>query len=866
LSDATGDILEDETLINVLAESKTTSKEINERVAEAEIIEKEIDECRLGYVPVAFRASLLYFCIADLANIDSMYQYSLQWFVNLFIVAIDTSPASDDLPTRLTNLNEFFTKLLYSNVCRSLAEMHKLLFSFLLGVRIMQGDNKINDDEWRYLVTGGPATKAIPNPSPDWLTDNNWNQILSMSDLPFYNNFEQTFIENIASFKRFFDSINPHLEILPDPWQEKLTPFQRLLVLRCLRPDKMAPALQIFIADSLGNEYNHFPTFDLELSYQAANSCTPLILVLAKGADPTSNVVDFANERGFKDKFSSISLGQGQGPLARRLIDDAKRKGCWVLLQNCHLAISWLPTLELCCEELSPDNCHEDFRLWLTSSPTPKFPVSVLQNGVKMTKEPAKGLRANLNQSYENFTEEQVNRTGKPEIFKKLLFSLCFFHAIILDRRKFGPLGWNIPYAFAENDLAVCITQLTEFIDMYDEVPYKVIHFLAYDVNYGGRVTDQQDRRTIEYILDDFMKADVLSNEYKFSTSGKYMSVEVGNREHYLKKIAEMDLVPEPEVFGLHDNADITSAAQQTNEMFNTILGLLPRSSSGAGATREETIASVAKGILQKGLSSWDIESVSKKYPTLYSESMNTVLTQEAVRYNKLISTINQTLNDLLKALKGEMVMTEVLEGMADGLFTNRVPEVWETVAYPSLMPLASWVNDLVARIEFLQKWVDEGTPIVFWISGFFFPQAFLTGSLQNYARKMQKPIDTVKFDFKVIIPAYNEVDVKPDNGIYIYGLFLQGCRWDANLHSLVDSKPKELFSNFPVMWLEPTDKPPSFEGMFKCPVYKELNRRGTLSTTGHSTNFVLPVQVPTRDPPKKWVKAGVALFCSLDY
>jgi dynein heavy chain len=181
-------------------------------------------------------------------------------------------------------------------------------------------------------------------------------------------------------------------------------------------------------------------------------------------------------------------------------------------------------------------------------------------------------------------------------------------------------------------------------------------------------------------------------------------------------------------------------------------------------------------------------------------------------------------------------------------------------------MPLASWISDLCARVAFLQKWVDEGTPIVFWISGFFFPQAFLTGSLQNYARKYQKPIDSVQFDFQVMLEPYTSFKEKPSDGIYIHGLFLQGCRWDPEAYSLVDSKPKELFSAFPTMWLQPTDEDVNFDGKYKCPVYKELNRRGTLSTTGHSTNFVMPVQIPTRDPMKKWVKAGVALFCALDY
>jgi len=113
-----------------------------------------------------------------------------------------------------------------------------------------------------------------------------------------------------------------------------------------------------------------------------------------------------------------------------------------------------MPKLETIVENLDSSN-HRDFRLWMTSMPAKTFPVSVLQNSVKMTLEPPSGLRQNCLGTYESLDWKDIEDALRPDIVKKLLFGFCFFHAIVQDRRKFGPIGWNIPYAFTNEDLMV---------------------------------------------------------------------------------------------------------------------------------------------------------------------------------------------------------------------------------------------------------------------------------------------------------------------------------------------------------------------------------------------------------------------------
>ena len=150
----------------------------------------------------------------------------------------------------------------------------------------------------------------------------------------------------------------------------------------------------------------------------------------------------------------------------------------------------------------------------------------------------------------------------------------------------------------------------------------------------------------------------------------------------------------------------------------------------------------------------FDLEMVIEKYPTEYTESMNTVLTQEVIRYNKLLKVMAEMLFNVQKAVKGEIVMSEDLEKMSSSLFDNMVPAKWADVGFLSQKPLSSWVQDLNQRVKFLKDWIDGGTPAVYWISGFFFPQAFFTGTLQNYARKHVIAIDELDFEFKI----YDEI------------------------------------------------------------------------------------------------------------
>ena len=316
LKESEGMILDNEPLINTLQQSKMTTSMIVKRVAEATETDKKIAEEREGYRSVATRGSLVYFVIADLAQMDPMYQYSLEYFKKLYNYCIDVSEKSDDLQTRLDILIAYITDFMYKNVCRGLFERHKLIFSFLICTQIQRQEGGIAFSEWNYILRGNPQiiNGGPKNPDPTFIKQREWEAIQGLeAALPaFFTGLIESMASSIKAWKQWATAEMPQDAALPDPWEGSLNSFQKMIVLKIFREEKLVFATSKYVAEKMGQSFTESPPIQLAEIYPDTDYKTPIIFVLSSGSDPTGALIKFAEEMNMLSRLSSISLGQGQ--------------------------------------------------------------------------------------------------------------------------------------------------------------------------------------------------------------------------------------------------------------------------------------------------------------------------------------------------------------------------------------------------------------------------------------------------------------------------------------------------------------------------------------------------------------------------
>ncbi|XP_071672848.1 dynein axonemal heavy chain 9-like isoform X6 [Patagioenas fasciata] len=860
LSSASGNFLGDTALVENLEITKQTAAEIEEKVQESKVTETKINEAREHYRPAAARASLLYFIMSDLHAIHPMYQFSLKAFSVVFQKAIERAPPDESLPQRLLNLIDSITFSVFQYTTRGLFECDKLTYTAQVTFQILLMSKEINTVELDFLLRY-PAQTRVTSPV-EFLSNHSWGGIKALSSMEEFRNLDRDIEGSAKRWKKFVESECPEKEKFPQEWKNK-SALQRLCILRAVRPDRMSYAVRDFVEEKLGSKYVAGRSLDFATTFEESGPATPVFFILSPGVDPLKDVEKQGKKLGYtfnNRNFHNVSLGQGQEVVAEQALDLAAKEGHWVILQNIHLVAKWLSSLEKKLEQHS-EGSHQDFRVFISAEPAPSpeshiIPQGILENSIKITSEAPTGMHANLHKALDNFNQDTLEMCTRENEFKSILFALCYFHAAVAERRKFGPQGWNRSYPFNTGDLTISVNVLYNYLEASTKVPYDDLRYLFGEIMYGGHITDDWDRRLCKTYLEEFIKPEMLEGEFLLAPGFPLP----GNLDYngYHQYIDDA-LPPEsPYLYGLHPNAEIGFLTQTSEKLFRTMLEMQPRDTSvgeGGVGTRDETVKALLEEMLEKLMDEFNIAELMAKVEERTPYAV--VAFQECERMNILTSEIKRSLKELDLGLKGELTMTSDMENLQNALFLDTVPESWIKRAYPSTASLGTWFADLLTRIKELEAWTgDFSLPSTVWLAGFFNPQSFLTAIMQSTARKNKWPLDKMTLQCDVTKKNREDFASPPREGAYVHGLFMEGARWDAQAGIIAEARLKELTPAMPVIFIKaiPADKQ-DIRSTYRCPVYKTRQRGPT---------YVWTFNLKTRENPSKWVLAGVALLLQI--
>ncbi|KAK7114139.1 dynein axonemal heavy chain 5-like isoform X2 [Littorina saxatilis] len=856
LTSTQGSLVDDEDLINVLNVTKVTALDVSQKLVVAAETEIKINTAREEFRPVATRGSILYFLIVEMSLVNNMYQTALRQFLQLFDRSMAKSQKSPITQKRIQNIIEFMTFEVFRYAVRGLYETDKLTFTLLLALKIDLQGNKIKHDEFMTFIKGGASLDMnVVQPKPHkWIIDLTWLNLVELSNLHQFSGILDQVTRNEKQWRQWFDKDAPEEEVIPDGYNNNLDVFRRLLLVRSWCPDRTLPQAKKYIGDSLGERFAEGVILDLEKMWEESEPRTPMVCLLSMGSDPTVSIESLAKKH--RLELRAISMGQGQEIHARRMLQQGMTQGGWLMLQNCHLSLDYVQ--EVMDNIIEADQVEETFRLWVTTEEHPKFPISFLQISIKFTNEPPEGIKAGLKRTYATITQDFLDISNMPQ-WKPMLYGVGFMHTIVQERRKFGPLGWNIPYEFNTSDYNASVQFVQNHLDDMDikkGVNWICVRYMFGEIQYGGRVTDDFDKRLLNTFCRVWFGENMFQPNFCFYKG--YIIPKCAKIAEWNEYINSLPSADTPEVFGLHANADITYQSKTAKSILDTILNIQPKDAgSGGGETREAFVYRLADDMLGKLPGDYVPFEVAERLQKMGAlQPMNIFLRQEIDRMQKVIVLVRTTLIDLKLAIDGTIIMSENLRDALDCMYDARVPNLWRKISWDS-STLGFWFTELIDRNAQFHTWCHDGRPNTFWMTGFFNAQGFLTAMRQEVTRAHKGwALDNVILQNDVTKYMKDDINQPPSEGVYVYGLYLEGAGWDRRGSKLIESKNKVLFESMPVIHIYAKDVAAPDARMYTCPIYKKPRRT--------DLTYIADVMLRTTQSPDHWILRGVALLCDI--
>lgn len=424
---------------------------------------------------------------------------------------------------------------------------------------------------------------------------------------------------------------------------------------------------------------------------------------------------------------------------------------------------------------------------------------------------------------------------------------------------------------FNESDFRVSTTIIRTYLNKAlnskdGKIPWTTLRYLIGETIYGGRVTDDYDRRILMCYLEEYLGDfifDSFQPFYFFSNSHiQYKVPMAGSKDDYLSYIDGLPLTNAPDVFGLHPDAEVGYLTNAVKDMWSQLVSLQPRTSEGAGGiSREDFIASIASDVQAKLPILFDIPRISKNIGV--PSPTQVVLLQELERWNMLVDRMVTSLKELRKALKGEIGMSAKLDELANALFNGVLPASWRILAPQTEKSLGSWMLHFERRYQQYSNWIKNGEPIVIWLSGLHVPEAYITALVQTTCRKNLWPLDRSTLYTQVTqYTDPKEITERLQSGCYVQGLYLEGAGWNAKENNLVRLESGgRLVQELPILRIIPIEAHRlKLVNTFRAPVYTTQLRRNSAGE-----GWVFDADLSTNDHISHWILQGVCLILNTD-
>ena len=833
-----GDLLENQEIIPVLNSSKKTSDENSRKIKEAKEKAIDIEEKRSKYLPVATRGSALYFSIVDMQEISKMYSSSLQQFTDLFENGIDQAIPSQQTEIRVKNIVKKISECVYKYIVRGLFSKDKLAYILITCFKILvteKVDNSplLNNADIKLLLRGGAAINPVEEedcPIDALVTKGDkkpkeWLNLLAITKhkfnghLPVFAKLIEKIKDNMDKFKGYY--FNQEIEKLsPFPYEDifnqsnnKLVEFLKFVFIRSLRDDRASIyATQSFILAIFDDKdfLKPYPE-TLEDYLKITNKRCPVLYLLSAGADPTSTIEDLRIKK--HKNMHRVSMGENQEPVARSFFNKACENGDWVMLQNCHLGLAYMNELDTNLKNIDI-NIHEDMRIWLSCAPSDDFPIGLLHQSLKITNEPPKGIKASMIKTFSTIVSQDMLDKYEFKEWKSLVFTLSFLHSIVLERKKYGPLGWCVPYDFNNSDIEASIIfvdkQFEKGLQIDDKMlPNKMINFktlvnVVSVILYGGRIIDRKDGELFKVIIESYLEDSFftrLSNltYYPTGKDQKKSSVvyscpdgtEVTQINQYINHISGFSDIDPPQVFGLHGSADLSYRIREFNELISVISDTQPKEAGGGGSGADSK-DSIVKRTVMSMLNNLPEEFQEKEFRIKIDNlqwftlgkglavPLHNVLLQETTAIQNIIVNVKTSLSKSRDALDGKLMMTEDIVMAIDYIFEGKPPNSWMFDAGGGEISwlsstVGNWFSGLRVRADKMREWLscEANKRPSFYLPGFLNPQGFIAAFKQecfkvikNQPKSVGVTLDQISIQFN---PDKSEVDPAKFNQSKVY-------------------------------------------------------------------------------------------------